>query len=438
MTGSERTPAAPGERLAKTIARAGYCSRRDAERLIAEGQVKVNGKTVRTPAFNVMGDEKITIEGQLLEGRRKTRLWLYHKPVGLVVTEKDPEGRPTVFQVLAEQGLPRVLSVGRLDINTEGLLLLTNDGGLKRVLELPETGWLRKYRVRAHGSVTQEALDKLKDGITVDGVTYGAIEATLEREQGANVWLQMALREGKNREIKIVLGALGLQVTRLIRISYGPFQLGDLPLGSVSLVRARVLRDQLGERLAEKAGVDFGEDLPDVEGVQLSPRVDPNKRIGRKPAKGRGRSFRAGGAKDEAEDKRPKFDRQGRPERPSRPEKPKPEARTGRVHFDDGRPSEDMVLKAKRAPRKGAEDEPRFGAGKKTGGPRKPGPGKPSFGDKKGPARDAEAKRGGRGEGRGPQKPNRFGAGSKPGAGGGQRNAGERPQGPRRGPGRGR
>jgi 23S rRNA pseudouridine2605 synthase len=190
-----------------------------------------------------------------------------------VVTEKDPEGRPTVFESVEEKGLPRVVSVGRLDINTEGLLLLTNDGGLKRILELPATGWLRKYRVRAHGTVTQAQLDSLKKGVTVDGVKYGPIDAKLERDQGANVWIEVALREGKNREVKNVLMQLGLEVNRLIRISFGPFQLGDLPVGGIEVVKARVLKDQLGKRLAEEAEVDFDSDLPAPIKPERRPRA---------------------------------------------------------------------------------------------------------------------------------------------------------------------
>ena len=268
------TPKQPetADRLAKVIARAGLCSRRDAEGWIADGRIAVNGKTVLTPAFNVTSRDKIAVDGLPLAARQGTRVWLYNKPAGLVVTEKDPEGRPTIFEELERKGLPRVLTVGRLDINTEGLLLLTNDGGLKRVLELPSTGWLRRYRVRAFGSVTQAQLDSLKHGITVDGVQYGPITATLEREQGSNVWLVLGLREGKNREVKNVLGSLGLEVNRLIRISYGPFQLGDLPEGGVEMVKSRMLRDQLGKKLAESAGVDFESEAPDM--VQPAPRDD--------------------------------------------------------------------------------------------------------------------------------------------------------------------
>ncbi len=236
-----------GERVAKRIARAGICSRRDAERMIEAGRVKVNGRKLDSPAFTVSDDDKIQVDGAVLPQAEATRLWRYHKPSGLVTSHKDPEGRPTVFEKLPPE-LPRLISVGRLDLNTEGLLLLTNDGELARRLELPSTGWLRRYRVRAHGKIDQEKLDTLQKGIEIDGVRYGEIQATFDRTQGGNVWLTLALREGKNREVKKVLEHLGLQVNRLLRLSYGPFQLGDMKRGEVVEVPRKVLQDQLGER----------------------------------------------------------------------------------------------------------------------------------------------------------------------------------------------
>ncbi|PWJ93139.1 pseudouridine synthase [Mesorhizobium loti] len=249
-----------GERIAKRLARAGLASRRDAEELIAAGRVKVNGRALTSPAFNVMPDDIIHLDGMEIPPIERTRLFLFHKPAGVVTTNRDPEGRKTVFDVLPAE-LPRLMTIGRLDINTEGLLLLTNDGGLSRVLELPATGWLRRYRVRVHGKVEESALAGLREGIAVDGVFYGAIEATLDREQGTNAWLTIGLREGKNREVRNILGSLGLDVTRLIRISYGPFQLDDLAEGHVLEIKGRVLRDQLGERLVEESGANFDADV---------------------------------------------------------------------------------------------------------------------------------------------------------------------------------
>jgi 23S rRNA pseudouridine2605 synthase len=265
--------ALPTERIAKRMARAGLCSRRDAERWIEDGRVVLNGKKLTTPACVVSQTDRIEVDGKPLPGMERTRLWLLNKRAGQVTTNKDPEGRLTIFERLPAD-LPRVMSVGRLDINTEGLLLLTNDGGLSRILELPSTGWLRRYRVRAHGSVTQEQLDKLADGIAVDGVLYGSIEATLEREQGTNVWLTFAMREGKNREVKKVLAALDLDVNRLIRISYGPFQLGDIPAGEVMEVRSKTLRDQLGQGLIEAANANF--DAPIVSNKKVDGNAAKN------------------------------------------------------------------------------------------------------------------------------------------------------------------
>lgn len=257
----ERVPegGAPTEpmRIAKAIARAGLCSRREAERWIAEGRVEVNGKVLGSPAVEVGPRDKIVVDGQPLPEAEGARLWRYHKPRGLVTTHRDPEGRPTVFDNLPRD-LPRVISVGRLDYNTEGLLLLTNDGELARHMELPSTGWLRRYRVRAHGRVTQAALDALKQGISLEGVNYGPIEATLDSEQGANVWMTVGLREGKNREIRKIMSHLGLEVSRLIRVSFGPFQLLDLEPGQVDRIRRRTLREQLGPKIARELGLIEG------------------------------------------------------------------------------------------------------------------------------------------------------------------------------------
>ncbi|HEV7322348.1 MAG TPA: pseudouridine synthase [Ensifer sp.] len=273
------------QRISKILARAGVASRRDVERMIMEGRIKLNGVILDTPVVNATLADAIEVDGQPIRGIERTRLWLYHKPAGLVTTNADPEGRPTVFENLPDE-LPRVLSIGRLDINTEGLLLLTNDGGLARVLELPSTGWLRRYRVRAHGDVDQAALDRLKDGIAVDGVLYGAIEATLDRVQGSNVWITMGLREGKNREIKNVLGALGLDVNRLIRISYGPFQLGELPEGHVQEIRGRTLRDQLGPRLIEDAKANFDAPLYNDQAATFAGDAEDDAADTRKPERG--------------------------------------------------------------------------------------------------------------------------------------------------------
>src|SRR6478752_10280504 len=251
---NEHPPA--GERIAKVIARAGLASRREAEAWIAAGRVAVNGKLVTSPALNVGARDRIEVDGQPLPMRERTRLFLYHKQRGLLTTHADPGGRPTIFSVLPKE-LPRLISVGRLDLNTEGLLLLTNDGGLARALELPATGWLRRYRVRAHGRVQPDQLAALRSGIVIEGVRYGLIEAKLDRQQGANVWLTFAMREGKNREVKNVLGHLGLSVNRLIRVSFGPFQLSELDEGAVEEVRTRILREQLGEKLVAAAGADF-------------------------------------------------------------------------------------------------------------------------------------------------------------------------------------
>jgi 23S rRNA pseudouridine2605 synthase len=227
------------------MARAGLCSRREAERWIAEGRVAVNGKRLDSPAVTVTDEDRITVDGKPIPAKQATRLWRYHKPRGRVTTARDPQGRPTVFDDLPAD-MPRVVTVGRLDLNSEGLLLLTNDGALKRRLELPATGWTRRYRVRVHGAIDPAALAPLAKGITIDGVRYGPVRAALDRQQGGNAWLTMSLTEGKNREIRRICEHLGWQVSRLIRLAYGPFQLGNLAPGAVEEVPAKVLREQIG------------------------------------------------------------------------------------------------------------------------------------------------------------------------------------------------
>lgn len=250
MTG-EADKIREGERIAKVMARNGVCSRREAEKLIESGCVKVNGERITSPALNVTADDVITIRGKQLEAADTSRLWLYHKPAGLVTTHRDPEGRATVFSSLPEY-LPRVISVGRLDLNTEGLLLLTNDGELARHLELPSTGWKRRYRARVFGLVNEAALAPLTRGVTVDGIKYAPIETQIEKGAGRNRWVVVTLSEGKNREIRKVFEHIGCKVNRLIRTAYGPFQLGGLALGEVKEVPRKVMMEQLGRGVAIK------------------------------------------------------------------------------------------------------------------------------------------------------------------------------------------
>lgn len=260
-------------RIAKAMARAGLCSRREAERWIADGRVSINGQVLKTPAVEVKPKDRVLVDGQPLPIAEPSQLWRFNKPRGLVTTHNDPQGRPTVFDNLPPE-LPRVISVGRLDFNTEGLILLTNDGELARHLELPATGWLRRYRVRAKGRVTQADLDKLKDGVEIEGVRYGAVEATLDSVQGANMWLTVGIREGKNREVRKVLSSLSLEVNRLIRVSFGPFQLLELKPGEAEVVKRRVLADQLGPQLAAEFGL-----------VEVEAKPAPKGRKGFKPSK---------------------------------------------------------------------------------------------------------------------------------------------------------
>lgn len=243
-----------GERIAKFLARAGVASRREAEKLIDQGIVTVNGQTLTTPAFKVLPDMDVRVDGTRIGKKDRPRLWRFNKPDGLVTTHKDPQGRPTVFDALSGR-LPRVISVGRLDLTTEGLLLLTNDGDLSRQLELPENAWVRRYRLRAFGRISQTKLDRLQDGVTIDGIDYKPMRAMLDTKQGDNAWITISITEGKNREVRKVMDHLDLKVNRLIRTAYGPFQLGKLEKSQFEEVPAKQLKEQLGRKLCEKIGL---------------------------------------------------------------------------------------------------------------------------------------------------------------------------------------
>ncbi|MDX5401299.1 MAG: pseudouridine synthase [Rhodobacterales bacterium] len=344
---------AQGERIAKVIARAGVASRREAERLIETGRVTVNGEVITRAALNVTPADKVVVNGKPLDAPEPARLWLYHKPTGLVTTNRDEQGRPTIYDNLPED-MPRVMSVGRLDLNSEGLLLLTNDGAIKRQLELPSTGWLRKYRVRVNGRVTEPQLEPLRKGITADGEDFQPMIVTLDRQIGANAWLTVGLREGKNREIRRAMEAIGLVVNRLIRVSYGPFQLGQLKPGEVEEIRRRVLRDQLGISTKD----DTEDSAPATK--PRKPVVTRNKQrqtpseadlFGERPGKSGGRT----GSKPDRAGK-PGFaakpDRPGKSDRTGPATKTRPDAKAA----SDKRPGTDKRAASGKAARKAGSD----------------------------------------------------------------------------------
>ncbi len=301
-----KTDKTPGDRIAKVMARAGVASRRDAEKMIVAGRVSVNGKVIDSPALDVMPGDKVTLDGKPIDEKQETRLWAYYKPLGLVTSEKDEKGRQTVFDTMPAD-MPRVMSVGRLDLNSEGLLLLTNDGELKRRLELPSTGWLRKYRVRVNGQPNNATFDPLRRGMTIEGEEFQPMEITLDRQKGANAWVTVGIREGKNREIRRAMTEVGLQVNRLIRVSYGPFRLNEMKPGDVVEIKRRVLRDQLGglytgeEGVPAPATVRFERgDVARAAAAARRPRPEPvtdaggrkprhSKAAGPAPGPGRGR-----------------------------------------------------------------------------------------------------------------------------------------------------
>ena len=308
MTDNPENPGKPADadRIAKVIARAGLASRREAERMIREGRVTVNGQKIDSPALDVLPTDLIVVDGRKLDEKQDTRLWLYYKPVGLVTSDSDEKGRQTVFDALPRD-LPRVMSIGRLDLTSEGLLLLTNDGELKRRLELPSTGWLRRYRVRVNGKPDDATLEPLRKGIEIEGERFQAMEVVLDRQQGANAWLTVGIREGRNREIRRAMEAVGLAVNRLIRVSYGPFQLGNLGTGEVSEIKGRVLRDQLGLDTSETEApgrAPKGKGRPDRSGPGQTkgPRSGPGKPGSGKPASGKQGSGKPGRARGAAAD----------------------------------------------------------------------------------------------------------------------------------------
>ncbi|MGO4852754.1 pseudouridine synthase [Phaeovulum sp. W22_SRMD_FR3] len=371
-----------GERIAKVMARAGIASRRDAEKMILLGRVSVNGKTIDSPALDVMPHDKVVLDGKPIDAPQETRLWLYYKPLGLVTSERDEKGRRTVFDEMPE-GMPRVMTVGRLDLNSEGLLLLTNDGGLKRRLELPETGWLRKYRVRVNGRPEDSTFNPLRNGITIEGEDFQPMEIVLDRQQGANAWLTVGIREGRNREIRRAMQEVGMIVNRLIRVSYGPFRLNEMEPGAVVEVKRKVLRDQLGERLltgdetAEERRPRSAEERVAVRGAfgdRMKRDADRGDRggYGDKP-----RSF---GAKSHG-DKPAYGDRPRRDEGDRKPYGAKPAFGDKPAYGD--RPRRDEGDRKPYGAKPAFGDKPAYGdRPRRDEGDRKPYGAKPAFGDK--------------------------------------------------------
>ncbi len=390
-----RTP--EGDRIAKVLSRAGVASRREAERMIAVGRVSVNGTVIDSPALNVTAKDRITVDGKPLPQAEEARMWLYYKPIGLVTTNSDEKGRTTIFDELPEE-LPRVMTVGRLDINSEGLLLLTNDGGIKRKLELPETGWLRRYRVRINGRPKDSDFEPLRKGLVIDGEKFQPMVISLDRQQGANAWVTVGLREGKNREIRRAMEDIGFSVNRLLRLSYGPFQLGDLKPGAVEEVRRKVLRDQLGLEAAEE---------PDPETKPKRPTRS------RRPKDGQPRQPGGMGTR-------------GQPGFPKAPEESAPRGGSGKGSKPAGRPG-GKPLRPYRGHEDDAYSDARFSRGPSKGNSGRRNAGGSSFGDAdarggkpSGPSRGGQSRGG----------PSRGGPSSQGGPSGGGRSG---PSGPSRG-----
>jgi 23S rRNA pseudouridine2605 synthase len=376
-SGQAGAPGQGGERIAKALARAGVASRRDVERYIAEGRVRLNGRVLDSPAVKVGPSDILMVDDAVVSEPEGARLWRYHKPVGLITAHKDPGGRPTVFEHLPA-GLPRVISVGRLDLNSEGLLLLTTDGALARALELPATGWVRRYRARAHGRTDQAQLDRLLDGVTVEGVRYGPIEARLDKAKegatGSNLWITVSLTEGKNREVRRVLEHLGLKVNRLIRLAYGPFQLGTLAAGEVEEVGPRVIREQLadlmpGLKIAKSVGTAVLRSKPARRGAPVEPRPGaPEPAVGAREPSRRPRSAAAPSSPAE-------------PEKVYKPGWAKPKKRVGPPRLKTAKPKSDRTLPdlmAAGAPRARAKGRPGKPVAPATGGATRRAPARPS------------------------------------------------------------